>query len=111
MVDRYLSVIVLPVWSNMTLIISVSAIRLIVRAAAIDLINSLSFWGNLDVLLYSTFRKINLHVSGRYFSINFVNCSNENGFLNISLIPLPFICSKTTGSDEAVKITMFFCTS
>ena len=48
---------------------------------------------------------------GRYFSISSVNCSNENGFLNISLIPLPFICSKTTGSDEAVKITTFFCTS
>lgn len=59
MVDRYLSVIVLPVWSNMTLIISMSAIRLMVRAATIDLINSLSFWGNLDVLIYSSFKKIN----------------------------------------------------
>ena len=61
MVERYLSVIVLPVWSNMTLTISVSAILLIVRAATIDLINSLSLWGNLDVLVYSHFRKINFH--------------------------------------------------
>jgi hypothetical protein len=58
MVDKYLSVIVLPVWSNMTLIISVSATRLIVRAATIDLINSLSLLGNLDVLVYSPSRKI-----------------------------------------------------
>ena len=65
---------------------------------------------NLNLLLYSPLRKINVHVLGRYFSISFVNCSNENGFLNISLIPLSFICSKTLASDEAVKITMFFCT-
>jgi hypothetical protein len=58
MVERYLSVIVLLVWSNMTLIISLSATRFIVKAATIDLIDSLSFWGNLDVLLYSPFRKI-----------------------------------------------------
>ena len=54
------------------------------------------------------FRKIDLYARGRYFSINFVNSSSENGFLNISLIPLLFICSKTIGSDEAVKMTMFF---
>jgi hypothetical protein len=60
MVDRYRSVIVLPVWSNMNLIISMSSIRLIVSAATIDLITSLSLWGNLDVPVYSPFRKINL---------------------------------------------------
>ena len=58
MVVRYLSVIVLLVWLNMTLIISVSGIRLIVKVATIDLIDSLSFWGNLDVLVYSPLRKI-----------------------------------------------------
>jgi CheY-like chemotaxis protein len=58
MVDRYRSVIVLFVWSNITLIISLSAIRLMVKAATIDFIDSLSFWGNLDVLLYSPYRKI-----------------------------------------------------
>ena len=36
-----------------------SAIRLMVRAATIDLINSLSLWGNLDVLVYSPSKKIN----------------------------------------------------
>ena len=50
----------------------------------------------------------NRYVLGRYFSINSVNCSNENGFLNISLIPVFFICSKTGRSDEAVKMTIFF---
>jgi hypothetical protein len=54
----YLSVIVLLVCLYMTLIISESAIRLIVNAATIDLINSLSCLGNLDVFAYSPFRKI-----------------------------------------------------
>jgi hypothetical protein len=66
MVDRYRSVIVLPVWSHMNLIMSMSSIRLIVRATTIDLINSLSLCGNLDVPVYSPFRKINLLLnSGR----------------------------------------------
>jgi hypothetical protein len=75
MVERYRSVIVLPVWSNMTLIISISAIRLMVRAATIDLINSLSLWGNLDVLVYSTSRKIKFHHNrhnGDYYDVNFI---------------------------------------
>ena len=59
MVERYLSDMLLLVRSNMTLIISLSGILLIVRDATIDLINSLSFWGNLDVLVYSPSRKIN----------------------------------------------------
>jgi hypothetical protein len=62
-VERYLSVIVLPVLSNMTLMISLSAIRLMVRAATIDFINSLSLWGNLDVLLCSPLRKIKFRAS------------------------------------------------
>ena len=45
----------------MTLIISVSAIRLIVSVATIDLINSLSFLGNLDVLVYSPSKNIKFH--------------------------------------------------
>jgi hypothetical protein len=67
MVERYLSVIVLPVWSNITLIISMSAIRLIVSAATIDLINSLSLWGNLDVLVYSLSKKIKFHLHSSVF--------------------------------------------
>ena len=39
------------------------------------------------------FLEINFHTRGRYFSITSVNWSNEHGFLNISLIPLFFICS------------------
>ena len=63
-VDRYRSVMVLPVWSNITLIISLSEIRLMVKAATIDLIVSLSFRGNLGVLLYSPLRKIKFRASG-----------------------------------------------
>jgi hypothetical protein len=58
MVDRYRSVIVLPVWSNMTLIMSASAIRLIVNVATIFLIRFLSLRRNLGVLVYSPSRKI-----------------------------------------------------
>ena len=60
MVERYRSVMVLLVWSKMTLIISLSDIRFIVKAATIDLIDSLSFCRNLDVLVYSASRKIKL---------------------------------------------------
>ena len=61
------------------------------------------------MLVYSPFKKINFHELGRYFSINFVNCSNENGFLNISLTPVVFhLFEQIPGSDEAVNITIFF---
>jgi hypothetical protein len=99
------------VWSNTALMISGSGIRFIVRLATMLLIRLLSLRVNLDVLVYSPFRKINFHGLGRYFSINSVNFSNENGFLNISFIPEFFNCSKTFASDEAVKITMFFSIS
>ena len=48
-------------WSYMTLIISESTIRLMVNVATMDLINSLSCLGNLDVLVYSPLRKIKFH--------------------------------------------------
>ena len=49
----------LAVWSNITSIISMSDIRLIVRVATILLIRFLSLRGNLDVLVYSPYEKIN----------------------------------------------------
>ena len=49
---------VLLVLSNITLIISISGNLLIVNAATIDFIDSLSLRGNLDVLVYSPDRKI-----------------------------------------------------
>jgi hypothetical protein len=61
MILRYLSVIVLRVWSDMILIMSISDIRLIVSVATIDLIKSLSLWGNIDVLVYSPFKNIEFH--------------------------------------------------
>ena len=69
MVLRYLSVIVLLVWSKMTFIISESAIRLIVRLATIDLTNSLSTLRNLDTLLYSASRKIKFLVKPQNESV------------------------------------------
>ena len=72
MVGRYLSVIVLLVWSNITLIISLSDIRFIVRAATIDLIDSLSFCRNLDVPVYSASRKIKFRDSNNYIA-NYVD--------------------------------------
>ena len=58
MAYRYLSDMVWFVWSNTALMISGSGIRFIVRLATMLLIRLLSLRVNLDVLLYSPFRKI-----------------------------------------------------
>src|SRR6476659_1436980 len=44
----------------------------------------------------------------RYFSINAVISSNENGFLNTSLTPLFLISFKVFTSEEAVNTTILF---
>ena len=62
---------------------------------------------NLDVLLYSPYRKINLHALGRYFSMMSVNSSNEHGFLKFSDTSI-FHFIEEFLFDEAVKMTMFF---
>lgn len=55
-----------------------------------------------------TYHPVKVYSTGRYFSINSVKSSNEQGFLNTSLTPLFFIWSKILLSDDAVKMTLFF---
>ena len=76
---------------RMALMIPGSGILFMVREAITDLTDALSPLVNLYMFMYSPFMKINLHVLGRYFSINFIKSSNEKGFLNISLTPISLI--------------------
>ena len=68
------------VWSNTALMISGSGIRFIVRLAIMLLIRLLSLRVNLDVLVYSPFRKIKL-LPGKF--LNTRNRRNGYGKCNI----------------------------
>ena len=79
---------VLFVWANITLIVSLSAIRLIVKEATIYLINSHSPLRNVDTLLYSVFRKINFDCCNLCFKQEKLNVYFSEMFSLPSLIKL-----------------------
>ena len=79
---------VLFVWSNTALIISLSAIRLIVKEATIDLINSLSPLRNFDMPLFSVFWKINFGCCNLCFKQEKLNVYFSEMFSLPSLIKL-----------------------